>query len=80
MCNALLHSFPNKKKGNITIEMHEEMPGKYYLSVRDNGIGVVSQKGRPSSFSMVLVGMFTKNMGGNFEVERKNGTKVTITF
>lgn len=80
LSNSLLHSFPNKKKGNITIDMHEEKDGKYYLSVRDNGMGVISAKGRPHSFSMVLVGMFVKNLGGTFEIDRKSGTKVVIRF
>jgi two-component sensor histidine kinase len=80
LSNSLLHSFPNKKKGNITIDMHEDKPGKYYLSIRDNGMGVISSKGKPHSFSMVLVGMFVKNIGGTFEVDRKAGTKVTIKF
>ncbi len=78
--NSLLHSFPNKKKGNITIDMHEENAGKYYLSVRDNGQGIISAKGKPHSFSMVLVGMFVKNLGGTFEIDRNSGTKVTIRF
>ncbi len=78
--NSLLHSFPIKKKGNITIDMHEDTPGKYYLSIRDNGVGVISAKGKPHSFSMVLVGMFVKNLGGTFEIDRKSGTKVTIKF
>ncbi|HWA05214.1 MAG TPA: GAF domain-containing protein [Ignavibacteria bacterium] len=80
LSNSLLHSFPNKKKGNITIDMHEEKDGKYYLSVRDNGMGVISPKGRPHTFSMVLVGMFVKNLGGTFEIDRKSGTKVVIKF
>lgn len=80
LSNSLLHSFPNKKKGNITIDMHEEKPGKFMLAVRDNGPGVISAKGRPHSFSMVLVGMLVKNLGGTFEVDRKAGTKVTINF
>ncbi len=80
VCHSLLHSFPNKKKGNITIEMHEESRGKYHLSVRDNGMGIISAKGKPSSFSMVLVGMFVKNLKGVFEVDRNNGTKVEIRF
>lgn len=80
LSNSLLHSFPNKKKGNITIDMHEEKDGKYYLSVRDNGMGVISPKGRPHTFSMVLVGMFVKNLGGTFEIDRKTGTKVVIRF
>ncbi|MBZ0203275.1 MAG: GAF domain-containing protein [Ignavibacteria bacterium] len=78
--NSLLHSFPNKKKGNITIEMREEQPGKYYLSVRDNGIGDLSGKVKSSSFSMVFAGMIVKNLKGKFEITRKSGTKVTIKF
>ena len=80
LSHSLLHSFPNRKKGNITIDMHEEKDGKYYLSVRDNGMGVISPKGRPHTFSMVLVGMFVKNIGGTFEIDRKTGTKVVIKF
>jgi len=80
LSNSLLHSFPNKKKGNITIDMHEEKEGKYYLSVRDNGMGVISAKGRPHTFSMVLVGMYVKNLGGTFEIDRKSGIKVEIRF
>lgn len=78
--HSMLHSFPIKKKGNITIEMMEESGGKYFISVRDNGIGVISPNGRLSSFSMVLVGMYVKNLNGNFNVDRKNGTKVEIRF
>lgn len=78
--NALLHSFPNKKKGNITIDMHEEHSGKYSLTVRDNGIGVISAKGKPHTFSMVLTGMYAKNLGGTIEVDRSSGTKVTVRF
>ncbi|HRE12340.1 MAG TPA: histidine kinase dimerization/phosphoacceptor domain -containing protein [Ignavibacteria bacterium] len=80
LSHSLLHSFPNKKKGNITIDMHEEKDGKYYLSVRDNGMGVISAKGRPHTFSMVLVGMYAKNLGGTFEIDRKSGTRVEIRF
>lgn len=78
--NSLLHSFPNKKKGNITVELQHEQSGKYHISVRDNGIGVISQKGKPSSFSMVLVSMFVKNLRGMFDIDRKSGTKVEIRF
>ncbi len=78
--NSLLHSFPGKKKGNITIEMHEDLPGKYYLSIRDNGIGDVSGKFRTSSFSMVFAGMIVKNLKGKFEITRKAGTKTVIRF
>lgn len=80
LCNSLLHSFPSKKKGNITIDFHEESKGKYKLAVRDNGSGVISAKGKPHSFCMVLVGMLTKNLNGTFEVDRNSGTKVTIRF
>lgn len=80
LSHSLLHSFPNKKKGNITIDMHVEKEGKYYLSIRDNGMGVISAKGRPNTFSMVLVGMYVKNLGGTFQIDRKSGTKVEIRF
>ena len=78
--NSLLHSFPHKKKGNITIDMHEEKDGKYYLSVRDNGIGAIAGKSKPQSFSMVFVGMLVKELKGTFELDRTSGTKVVIRF
>jgi two-component sensor histidine kinase len=77
---SLLHSFPNKKKGNITVDMHEEPEGKYFLSVRDNGAGESSAKGKPNSFSMVLVGMLVKDLKGSLELQRKGGTNITIRF
>ncbi len=79
--NSLLHSFPNKKKGNIAIDINEDESGKYTLAVRDNGIGVLSSnKGKPHSFSMVLVGMYVKKLGGTFKIERNSGTKVVVKF
>lgn len=78
--NSLIHSFPNKKKGNITIDMHEEAKGKYYLSIRDNGTVYTAIKGKPASFSMVLAGMLAKNLKGTMELDRKSGTKIVIRF
>jgi two-component sensor histidine kinase len=78
--HSLLHSFPNKKKGNITVDMHEESDGKYYLSVRDNGTSLQAAKGKPNSFSMVLVGMLVKDLKGSLDLDRSGGTKITIRF
>jgi two-component sensor histidine kinase len=80
LTNSLIHSFPEKKKGNITVEMFQELPGKSFLSVRDNGINFASKKSKLSSYSMVLVGMFVKDLNGTLEVDRKKGTKITVRF
>jgi len=78
--NSLIHAFPDKKKGNITVEMYQETPGKCFLSVRDNGINFASKKSKSSSYSMVLVGMFVKDLNGTLEVDRQKGTKITVRF
>ncbi len=78
--HSLLHSFPNKKKGNITVDMQKDAEGKYNLSVRDNGTSTAAAKGKPNSFSMVLVGMLVKDLNGNLELDRNNGTKISIRF
>ena len=78
--NSLIHAFPDKKKGNITVEMYQEIPGKCFLSVRDNGINFASKKSKLSSYSMVLVGMFVKDLNGTLEVDRQKGTKITVRF
>ena len=78
--NSLIHAFPDKKKGNITVEMYQETPGKCFLSVRDNGINFASKKSKLSSYSMVLVGMFVKDLNGTLEVDRQKGTKITVRF
>lgn len=79
--NSLLHSFPNRKKGKIEINMQEEdRPGEYCLSVSDNGSGIVPGRGKPQSFSMVFIGMLVKNLGGTLQVDRSNGIKAVIRF
>lgn len=78
--NSLLHSFPNRKKGNVTIDMHEDLPGKYYLCVRDNGSGELTGRGKPQSFSMVFTGMLVKNLGGTLQVDRSRGVKTIVNF
>jgi two-component sensor histidine kinase len=79
--NSLLHSFPNRKTGKIEIEMHEEdLPGRFILSVSDNGSGVIPGKGKMQSFSMVFIGMLVKNLGGTFGLDRSHGMKAVIRF
>jgi two-component sensor histidine kinase len=79
--NSLLHSFPNRKKGKIEINMQEEdRPGEYCLSVSDNGSGIVPGRGKPQSFSMVFIGMLVKNLGGTFGLDRSSGIKAVIRF
>lgn len=78
--HSLQHSFNNVKKGVLAIVMQEEEKGKYLLSVRDNGTVYSGRRNKPASFSMVLVGMLAKNLKGSMELDRKDGTKVTVRF
>jgi len=79
--NSLLHSFPNRKKGKIEINMQQEdQPGRFCLSVSDNGSGIIPGRGKPQSFSMVFIGMLVKNLGGTLQLDRSSGINAVIRF
>ena len=80
--NALKHAFRDRTNGEITITLHAGPDNRIRLRVSDNGVGLpanVDWKKSPS-LGLRLVQMLAGQLRGKLEVERDNGTTVTLTF
>jgi two-component sensor histidine kinase len=79
--NSLKHAFPNKRSGEVCIELREK-DGLVTLIVSDNGVGIPEDHdvmaGR--SLGMKLTMTFIQQIQGTYKLDRSNGTKVIITF
>ncbi len=84
LTNAFKYAFPPDKEGEVAIRMRLiEGEKKYYeLVVSDNGVGLPPDIDiqHPSSFGFQLVHLLIQQLGGEIEVDRKNGTTFRITF
>jgi two-component sensor histidine kinase len=81
LSNLLKHGFPDRKSGEIIVELHIIEDGKLQLSVSDNGIGFPENFNykNTDSLGMRLVNALTDQIEGEINLECKNGTKFTIT-
>ena len=79
--NSLKHAFPNNQNGIIKIDFHLQN-NKYLMTVSDNGIGLPNDIDihQTKTLGLQLVLMFVQQLKGNIKLDRKNGTKFTITF
>lgn len=80
--NSLKHGFPGGRRGNISFSIHRD-GNNVELVLRDDGIGipVTIDVRRSRSFGLQIASsMIEKQLGGSFEVERKDGTIFYIRF
>ena len=80
--NALRHAFPNETKGEITIQLRPRGAAQFSLIVRDNGIGFPEEVDfrNPPSLGLTLVNSLVTQLRGTIELDRTDGTTLTITF
>jgi two-component sensor histidine kinase len=80
--NALIHAFPEGRKGRIDISMRCGNERKVGLTVRDNGIGFPENIDfrNTASLGMQLVNSLVNQLGGLIELDRSEGTSFTIEF
>ena len=80
--NALKYAFPNDRRGRIHITFRLTAAGTFVLTVRDDGIGFPKEIdfGNTESLGLQLVNISTRQLQGNIELERGQGTVFTITF
>lgn len=80
--NSLKHAFPDGRKGEIRILLHQDNGGNYSLIVSDNGAGLPSHMDfrNTKSLGLQLVNALTKQLKGNIELDSSNGTQFSITF
>ena len=81
--NALKHAFPGDRHGELQIIIREEKNTEMEIVVRDNGLGLPDDVNihQPRTMGLNLVnGLVKKQLKGQMEVRRDNGTEIRIKF
>lgn len=80
--NALVHAFPDDRKGKIEVSMHSSGDRRIRLSVRDNGIGFPEDLDfkNTASLGMQLVNSLVTQLDGSIELDRNDGTTFMVEF
>ncbi|TNE48420.1 MAG: PAS domain S-box protein [Deltaproteobacteria bacterium] len=82
--NARKHAFPNtyQGQGKVTIRLRTPSESEVILIVEDNGIGIPPDEEveQTQSLGLTLIRTLAKQLRGNVEFFRDNGTKVVLTF
>ena len=81
--NAMKHAFSdNEQSGEIWIEGKAKPDCQLVLVIGDNGVGIPSEIDfqRVQSLGLTLVTTLVKQIRGNIELHRKEGTEFKITF
>lgn len=79
--NSLKYAFPNGTSGEVCISLTSS-DGKYFLIVKDNGIGLPQDvdPAANTALGLRLVQIMIKQVNGNLEIIRENGTEFRIVF
>lgn len=79
--NSLKYAFPDDK-GKITISLDEEPDNNFVLIVEDNGVGVPEGVDFKNSETLgfLLVQTLSKQIHGNTELIRNDGTIIKVNF
>ncbi|MEC4983076.1 MAG: PAS domain S-box protein [Oscillatoria sp. PMC 1068.18] len=82
IANIVKHAFPNNKKGEVTIKLHQHEQEKIILIVQDNGVGFPENVDweNTESLGLQLVCILTEQLEGKLELDRSQGTKFKLTF
>ena len=79
--NSLKHAFPHNETGEVSVSL-KLLGNRYQLIVSDNGIGFPEELDfkNTESLGLQLVNNITGQLDGEIDLDRSNGTKVTINF
>lgn len=79
--NSMKYAFPEGKKGKITIVFHKK-GDEFLLKVSDNGVGFPEDLDykNTDSLGMQIVTNLTRQIDGELELDRTEGTTFKITF
>lgn len=80
--NCYLHAFPERRQGKIAVSLRCLEDKNLELAVKDNGIGLPHDTGVEESRTLGyhLMRIFVKQLNGEMEILRENGTGVRIKF
>ena len=81
--NAIKHAFPGGTAGEIVVSLRIGPPGHMAMIVRDDGIGMSTDAPARRSLGLSLVGILTKQLGGEFVIQpasESGGTEARVSF
>jgi two-component system, sensor histidine kinase PdtaS len=73
--NALKYAFPEGKEGLLLVQL-KETNGVLELMVKDNGVGVMGDIPKSTSFGMKLLNAFKQKLEADFTIENNKGLEV----
>jgi PAS domain S-box-containing protein len=81
LTNALKHSFPDGRTGEIMVEFHKRN-NRFVLSVGDNGVGLPAEVDfrKAKSMGLQLINILTRQLKGEINLDRSKGALFKITF
>ena len=82
LTNSLKYAFSDDRKGKIHISLCRDANKKYSLKVRDNGVGIPDhiKLSNSETLGLQIVATLTRQLDGEVELDRSNGTSFTIGF
>jgi two-component system CheB/CheR fusion protein len=82
LTNALQHAFPAGQTGDVAVTWRREADDQLRLSVRDTGVGLPPHVdlAQSSSLGFTIVQTLVEQLDGRLQVERAEGTTVTVRF
>lgn len=80
--NCLKHAFPHGRGGHVKISLRSIGVWRYELIVSDNGVGIPADISRekPTSLGLQLVNALVRQLNGEMEIQRTEGTDVIVQF
>ncbi|WFN36680.1 PAS domain S-box protein [Methanomicrobium antiquum] len=80
--NALIHAFKDRKTGKITISLKKKSTDTLVLVFSDDGCGLLKDSiiKEKNTVGMNLIRNLTRQLSGEMEIVRGNGTTFIITF
>jgi two-component sensor histidine kinase len=81
LTNSVKYAFEQREEGEIQLKV-KELNNRVQIIISDNGVGLPEEIDiqRAETLGLQLVFMLTNQLGGEFQVERKNGTSFMVTF
>jgi len=80
--NALKHAFPNRREGQIKIDLAREPGNKVVLSVSDDGVGISSELdlANATTLGLQLVTLLADQLSAEISMQRSNPTRFELRF
>jgi two-component sensor histidine kinase len=80
--NSLVHGFPGRSEGRVSVSFLAQSASGFRLSVVDDGVGVLDDLDfrNTDSLGLQMVCLLTKQLGGSIDLDGQDGTRCIIGF